>query len=47
VLRAASGKEVLVSFNASICYSAPTVFGIFGVARDVTEQRTTKRTLRH
>jgi two-component system sensor histidine kinase/response regulator len=45
-LRAASGKEVLVSFNASLFYRAGKVFGIFGVARDVTEQRAMERTLR-
>jgi PAS domain S-box-containing protein len=45
-LRAASGKEVLVSFSASLFYQAGKVFGIFGVARDVTEQRAMERTLR-
>jgi len=45
-LRAASGKEVLVSFSASLFYRAGKVFGIFGVARDVTEQRAMERTLR-
>jgi two-component system sensor histidine kinase/response regulator len=46
VLRAAGGKEVQVSFNASIFHSAGRVFGIFGVARDVTAQRATERTVR-
>ena len=46
VLRAASGREVLVSFNASIFYTGGKVFGIFGVARDVTEQRATQNKLR-
>jgi PAS domain S-box-containing protein len=45
-LRAASGREVLVSFNASLFYRAGKVFGIFGVARDVTVERATERTLR-
>ncbi len=46
VVRTASGKEVPVSFNASLFYKAGKVFGIFGVARDETEQRATERTLR-
>ncbi|HUA36184.1 MAG TPA: PAS domain S-box protein [Candidatus Binataceae bacterium] len=46
VLRAASGREVLVSFNASIFYRGGKIFGIFGVARDVTEQRATESKLR-
>jgi two-component system, sensor histidine kinase and response regulator len=46
VLQAASAKEVLVSFNASIFYSVGAASGIFGVARDVTEQRAIERTLR-
>jgi PAS domain S-box-containing protein len=45
-LRAASGKEIPISFNASLFYRAGKVFGIFGVARDVTEQRAMERTLR-
>ncbi len=46
VLMAASGKEIPVSFNASLFYRAGKVFGIFGVARDVTRQRGIERTLR-
>jgi PAS domain S-box-containing protein len=46
MVRAASGKEVPVSFNASLFYRAGKVFGIFGVARDVTEQRAIERILR-
>ena len=46
VLRAAGGKEIPVSFNASLFYRAGKVFGIFGVARDVTQQRATELTLR-
>jgi two-component system, sensor histidine kinase and response regulator len=45
-LRTASGKEIPVSFNASLFYRAGKVFGIFGVARDVTEQRAMERKLR-
>ncbi len=37
ILKAASGKEIPVSFNASLFYRAGKVFGIFGVARDVTQ----------
>jgi PAS domain S-box-containing protein len=44
-LIAASGKEIMVSFNASIFHRAGKVVGIFGVARDVTEQRRTEQTL--
>jgi PAS domain S-box-containing protein len=46
LVRAASGKEIPISFNASLFYRAGKVFGIFGVARDVTEQRAIERTLR-
>jgi two-component system sensor histidine kinase/response regulator len=46
VLRTASGKELLVSFNASIFSRAGKVVGIFGVARDVTDQRAIQQTLR-
>jgi two-component system sensor histidine kinase/response regulator len=46
VLKAAGGKEIPVSFNASLFYRAGKVFGIFGVARDVTQQRATDLTLR-
>ena len=46
VLRTASGRNLLVSFNASICGHAGNVLGIFGVARDVTEQRAIERKLR-
>ena len=45
-LRTASGKEVPISFNASLFYRAGKISGIFGVARDVTEQRTLEQTLR-
>ncbi len=45
VLRAASGGEILVSFNASVFSRAGVVSGIFGVARDVTEQRAVQRKL--
>jgi len=45
-LKAASGKQIPISFNASLFYRAGKVFGIFGVARDVTEQRAMERTLR-
>ncbi|HZO81108.1 MAG TPA: PAS domain S-box protein [Candidatus Binataceae bacterium] len=46
VVRAASGREVPISFNASLFYKAGKVFGIFGVARDATEQRAIENTLR-
>ncbi len=45
VMRPAGGSEIQVSFNASIFYSGGKVFGIFGVARDVTEERATKHIL--
>jgi PAS domain S-box-containing protein len=45
-LKAASGSEVPISFNASLFYSTGKVLGIFGVARNVTEQRATERLLR-
>ncbi len=45
VLRAASGGQILVSFNASVFSRAGVVSGIFGVARDVTEQRAVQRKL--
>ncbi len=44
-LKTVSGKEIPVSFNASLFYRAGKVFGIFGVARDVTEQRAMERTV--
>ena len=45
-LRAASGKECLVSLNASIFYDeAGNALGVFASARDVTEQRRTQREL--
>jgi two-component system sensor histidine kinase/response regulator len=47
VLHAASGKEILVSFNASVFHGpGGGVLGIFGAARDVTEQRATERKLK-
>ncbi len=46
VVKTASGREVPVSFNGSLFYKTGKVFGIFGVARDVTVQRATERTLR-
>jgi two-component system sensor histidine kinase/response regulator len=46
VVRAASGGEISVSFNASLFYRAGAVFGLFGVARDVTQPRAIERTLR-
>ncbi len=46
LVKAAGGRQVPVSFNASLYYKAGKVFGIFGVARDVTVQRTAERTLR-
>ena len=46
LLKAASGKEIAISFNASLFYRAGKVFGIFGVARDVTQARAIERTLR-
>ncbi len=46
LVRAADGKEIPVSFNASLFYRAGRVFGIFGVARDVTRQREIESTLR-
>ncbi len=46
VVKTASGREVPISFNASLFYKAGQVSGIFGVARDVTEQRAIERTLR-
>ncbi|HZO81891.1 MAG TPA: PAS domain S-box protein [Candidatus Binataceae bacterium] len=46
-LRAASGKELLVSFNASIFYDAAgKPRGVFALARDVSEQRRIERELR-
>src|SRR5581483_755830 len=38
--------EVPISFNASLFYREGKVAGIFGVARDVTEQRAIERTLK-
>jgi two-component system sensor histidine kinase/response regulator len=46
LLKSASGKETPVSFSASLFYSAGKVLGIFGVARDVTQQRATEGRLR-
>ncbi len=45
VLRTAGGREAQVSFNASIFYIGGKIFGIVGVARDVTEQRAIQRKL--
>jgi PAS domain S-box-containing protein len=46
-LRTPSGRQVLVSFNASIFRDTEgTVRGIFAVARDVTEQRRLEEQLR-
>lgn len=45
VLRTASGNEILIAFNASVFSRAGLVSGIFGVARDVTEQRATEHKL--
>jgi PAS domain S-box-containing protein len=45
-LKSASGKTIDVSFNASLSYRAGKVFGFFGVARDVTQERATQRILR-
>jgi two-component system sensor histidine kinase/response regulator len=45
VMHPAGGQELLVSFNASIFYRGGQVFGIFGVARDVTEEQATKQKL--
>jgi PAS domain S-box-containing protein len=46
-LRAASGKDLLVSLNASIFYDAAgNACGVFASARDVTEQRRIERELR-
>lgn len=45
-LKSASGKRIDISFNASLSFRAGKVFGIFGVARDVTQERATQRTLR-
>jgi len=45
VLRTASGREMQISFNASIFYTGGKIFGIVGVARDVTEQRAIQRKL--
>jgi two-component system sensor histidine kinase/response regulator len=45
VMRPAGGREIQVSFNASIFYSGGKVVGIFGVAHDVTEERATKQIL--
>lgn len=46
LLRSASGREIPVSFNASLFYREGKVVGLFGVARDVTQQRAIERTLR-
>jgi PAS domain S-box-containing protein len=46
VFKTAGGKEIPVSFNASLFYRAGDIFGIFGAARDVTRQRATEQTLR-
>lgn len=46
IVKAASSREIPVSFNASLFYKAGKVFGIFGVARDVTEQRAAESRLR-
>ncbi|MBF6571824.1 MAG: PAS domain-containing protein, partial [Candidatus Binataceae bacterium] len=45
VMRRASGSEVLVSFNTSLFYSDGRAIGIFGVARDVGEERAIKKKL--
>jgi PAS domain-containing protein len=46
-LRTPGGREVVVSFNASIFKdTAGSVRGIFAVARDVTEQRRLEQQLR-
>jgi PAS domain S-box-containing protein len=46
-LRTPGGRQVLVSFNASIFKDAEgSVRGIFAVARDVTEQRRLEQTIR-
>jgi two-component system, sensor histidine kinase and response regulator len=46
-LRTLSGKEILVSFSASIYYdTAGNAQGLFAVARDVTEQRRVEQQLR-
>ncbi len=46
-LRAASGRELLVSFNASIFHDETgQARGVFALARDVTEQRRVERELR-
>jgi two-component system, sensor histidine kinase and response regulator len=45
-LKAASGKRIDISFDASLSYRAGKVFGIFGVARDVTQERAAQCILR-
>src|SRR5581483_6232392 len=46
MLRSASGKEIPISFNASIFFRKGEPGGIFGVARDITQQQRIERTLR-
>jgi two-component system sensor histidine kinase/response regulator len=46
IMKAASGRQVPVSFNTSLFYKEGRVNGIFGVARDVTGQREIERRLR-
>ncbi|MBV8358052.1 MAG: PAS domain S-box protein [Deltaproteobacteria bacterium] len=45
-LKTASGKRIDISFNASLSFRAGKVSGIFGVARDVTQERAIQRILR-
>jgi two-component system sensor histidine kinase/response regulator len=45
VVMTAGGREIPISFNASLFYKAGEVAGLFGVARDITQQRAILRTL--
>jgi PAS domain S-box-containing protein len=42
----AGGREIPISFNASLFYKAGEVAGLFGVARNITQQRAIQHTLR-
>jgi two-component system, sensor histidine kinase and response regulator len=46
VFKTAGGRQIAVSFNASLFYRTGKIAGLFGVARDVTRQRAIEQTLR-